>query len=74
MILLHFFAVIKEMEVGEATFGILYNLLPNVIITEQGLDSYTTCCFHKYGCPNNKSQTSTGETLHSTSFMKGLTL
>jgi len=37
MILLHCFVVIKEMVVGEATFGILYNLLPRVIIIEQGI-------------------------------------
>lgn len=33
MILLHFFAVIKEMAVRGATYGILYNLLAKVIIT-----------------------------------------
>jgi hypothetical protein len=35
-------AKIKEITVGGATSGILYNSLPKVIITLQGLDSYTT--------------------------------
>ena len=48
MSLLHLFAVTKEMVVGSAISGILYNLLPKVIITARGLESYTTCCFHKY--------------------------
>jgi len=42
MILLHCFAMIKEMAVGKVAYGILYNLFPKVIIIEQGLDSYTT--------------------------------
>ena len=74
MILLHCFAVIKEMVVGGATFGIMYNLLAKVIITERGLDSYTTCRFHKYGCPNNTSQTLRGSMSHNNSSMKGLML
>jgi len=43
MSLLHYFAVTREMAVGNATFGIMYNLFPNVTITVQGLDSYTSC-------------------------------
>ena len=42
MILLHFLAKIKERVVDGATFDILYNFWPKVIITEQGIDSYTT--------------------------------
>ena len=42
MTLLNFLAEIKEIVVGDATFGILYNFLPKVIITLWGLDSYTT--------------------------------
>lgn len=38
MIILHFFVVNKEMAVGKATSGILYNLLPKVIITKRDLD------------------------------------
>jgi len=34
MILLHFLEKIKEMAISEATYGILYNLLPKEIITE----------------------------------------
>jgi len=74
MIVLHFFGEIKEMGVGGVIFGILYNLFPKVIITKQGLDSFIACRFHKYGCPNNTSQTSRGETSHNTSSMKGLML
>ena len=74
MILLHLFAVIKEMEIGGATSGILYNLLAEVIITEWGLDSYRTCHFHKYGFPNNTSKTSRGAISHNTSSVKGLML
>ena len=74
MILLHWLAKIKEMAVGGATSGILYSLLPKVIIMLQGLDSYTTWCFHKYGWPNNTSQTSRGATSHNTSSVKGLML
>ena len=33
IILLHCFAVIKEMAEGDTTFGVLYNLYPKVIIT-----------------------------------------
>ena len=68
------FAVIKEMAVGGATSGILYNLFANVMITARGLDSYTACRFHKYGCPNNTSQTSRGAMSHNTSSVKGLML
>ena len=74
MILLHFFAAIKEVAVGGATSDILYNELPKEIITGQGLDSYTTCCFHKYACPNNTSQTSRGTTSQNASSVKGLML
>src|SRR3984885_14533215 len=74
MILLHCFAVIKEMAAGGATSGIVNNLFPNVIITARGLDSYTACRFHKYGCPNNTSQTSWGAMSHNTSSVKGLML
>lgn len=74
MILLHFLAKIKELEVGGATFSILYNILPKEIITTQGLGSYTTCHFHKHGWPNNTSQTSRGATSHNTSPVKGLML
>jgi hypothetical protein len=42
MTLLHFLAEIKEIEVGGATSGILYNCLPRVIITSWGVESYTT--------------------------------
>jgi hypothetical protein len=49
MTLLHFLVDIKEIEVCDTTSGILYNCLPKVMITLRGLDSYTTCCFHKYG-------------------------
>jgi len=58
---MHFFIVIKEMAVDEATSNIFYNVFPKIIITEQGIDSYTTCLFHKYGFPNNTSQNSRGE-------------
>ena len=72
MSLLHCFAVTKEMAVGGATSGILYNLFPKVTITMWGLDSYTTCCFHKYGWHNNTSQILRGVTSHNTSSVKGL--
>jgi hypothetical protein len=42
MSLLHFLVEIKEIAVGDATSGILYNCLPKVIITLRGIDSYTT--------------------------------
>jgi hypothetical protein len=42
MTLLHCLAEIKEITVGSATFGILYNCLPKVIIKLWGLDLYTT--------------------------------
>ena len=71
MSLLHFFAVTKEMVVGSAIFAILYNVFPKVTVTTQGLYSYTTCHFHKYGSPNNTSQTKRGSTSHNTSSMKG---
>ena len=74
MSLLHFFAITKEMVVGGATSTILYNLSPKVTITARGLDSYIACCFHKYGCPNNTSQTSRGAMSHNTSSVKGLML
>ena len=44
-----FLAVIKEVAVGGATSGILYNELHKEIITARGLDSCTTCRLHKYG-------------------------
>ena len=71
-ILLHCFAVVKEMAGGGTIYGILYKLFPKVITTERGLDLYTTCHFHKYGWPNNTSDTSRGATSHSTSSVKGL--
>ena len=49
MSLLNFFVVTKEIAAGSGTSGILYNLFPKVTITAQGRDSYTTCCFYKYG-------------------------
>jgi hypothetical protein len=49
MTVLHCLANIKEIMVGGATSGILYNFLPKVIIKLWGLDSYTACLFHKYG-------------------------
>ena len=72
MSLLHYFVVTREMAVGSATFGILYNLFPNVTITARGIDSYIACHFHKHGWPNNTSQTSRGETSHNASSVKGL--
>jgi hypothetical protein len=74
MSLLHCFSVTKEMVVGGAISGILYNLSAKVIITAQGLDSYTACHFHKYGWPNNTLETSRGAMSHNTSSMKGLML
>ena len=74
MSLLHCFAVTKEIVVGSGTYGILYNLFPKVTITTRGHDSYTTCRFHTYGWPNNKSETSRGAMSHNTSSMKGLML
>ena len=74
IILLHCFAVVKEMARGGTTSRILYNLFPKLITTKWGLDSYTTCYFHKYGWPNNTSDTSKGETSHSNSFMNDLML
>jgi hypothetical protein len=71
MTLLHFLADIKEIAVGSVTFGILYNCLPKVIITLQGLDSYTTCHFQKYGWPKITSQTSRGAISHNTLSLKG---
>jgi len=62
------------MAVGGATSSILYNLFSKITITARGLDSYTSCHFHKYGWPNNKSQTSTGEMSHNTWSVKGLML
>ena len=60
MSLLHFLAMIKEVAVGGATSSILYNELPKEIIIARGLDSYRACRLHKYGWPNNTSQTSRG--------------
>ena len=74
MILLHCFAMIKEMAVGRDTSGILYDLFPKVIIIEKGLGSYSAYHFHKYGCPNNTLQSSRGATSHNTSSVKGLML
>jgi len=42
MILLNCLEDLKEMVVGGAISGILYNLFPKVIIKIRGLDSYTT--------------------------------
>ena len=72
MSLLHCFAVTKEIAIGSGTSGILYKLFPNVIITSRGWDSYTACHFHKYGWPNNTSQTSRWSISHNTSLVKGL--
>ena len=74
MSLLPFLAMIKEVAVGGATSGILYNELHKEIMTSRGLESYTTCHLHKYGWPNNTSQTSKGVTSHNTSFVKGFML
>ena len=74
MSLLPFLAEIKEVAIGGATTGILYNELSKEIMTAQGLDSYTACCFHKYGWPNGTSQTSKGVTSHNNSFVNGLML
>jgi len=41
-ILLRCFAIVKEMEGGGTTYGILYKLIPKVIASEGGLESYTT--------------------------------
>jgi hypothetical protein len=72
MTLLHCLGEIKEIAVGGTTSGILYNCLSKVIITLWGLDSYTTCRFHKYGYPKRTSQTSRGAISHNTSSLKGL--
>jgi uncharacterized membrane protein YfbV (UPF0208 family) len=74
MSLLHCFAITKEMVVGGAISGILYNLFPKVTIIARGLDSYTTCRFHKYDWPNNTSETSRGAMSHNTLSVKGLML
>ena len=74
MSLPHFFVVTKEIVGGGGTSGILYNLFPKVTITAQGWDSYTSCHFHKYGWPNNASETSIGAMSHNTSSVKGLIL
>jgi hypothetical protein len=74
MSLLHCFAVTKEMDVGGAISGIMYKLLPKLIITARGMESYTTCHFHMYGWPNNTSKTSRGAMSHNTSFVMGLML
>ena len=71
-ILLRCFAVVKEITGGGNTSGIMYNLFPKVIKIAQGLDSYTTCRFQKYGWPNNTSQRV--EPSQSSSSMKGLML
>jgi len=49
MSLLPLLVVIKEVAVGGATSGILYNELHKEIMTTRGLDSYTACHLHKYG-------------------------
>lgn len=41
MTLLHCLAEIKEMTIGETTFGILYGCLQKVVVTLWGLNSYT---------------------------------
>ena len=74
MSLLPFLAVIKDVAVGGATSDILYNELLKEIMTARGLDSYTACRLHKYGWPNNTSQTSRGVTSHNTSSVNGLML
>jgi hypothetical protein len=74
MSLLHCFAVTKEMAIGDTISGILYILLLKLIITTRGLDSYTTCHFHKYGWPNNTLETLRGAMSHNTSSVKGLML
>jgi hypothetical protein len=61
MTFLHFLPEIKEMAVCEATSGILYNCLPKVIIKFQGLESYTTCRFHRYGWPKITPKNSRGK-------------
>ena len=53
MSLLPFLVVIKEVAVGGATSGILYNELSKEIMTARGLDSYTACRLHKYGWLQN---------------------
>ena len=73
MSLVPFLAVIKEVAVGGATYGIMYNELFKEMMTARGLDSYTACHLHKYGYPNSTSQTSRGVTSHNTS-SKGLML
>ena len=74
MSFLPFLAVIKDVAVGGATCGILYNELFKEIMISRGLESYTSCRLHKYGWPNSTSQTSRGVTSHNTSFAKGLML
>ena len=74
MSLLPFLAVIKDVAVGGAISGILYNELFKEIMTARGLDSYTACRLHKYGWPSNTSQTSRGVTSHNTSSVNGLML
>ena len=74
MSLLPFLAVIKDVVVGGATSGILYNELFKEIVTARGLDSYTACRLHNYGWPNNTSQTSKCVTSHNTSSVNGLML
>jgi hypothetical protein len=71
MNLLHLLVEIKEIAIGGATSGILYNCIPKAIITLQGLDPYTTCFFHKYGFPKRTSQNSRGEISHNTLSLKG---
>ena len=74
MSLLPFLVVIKDVAVGGATSGILYNELFKETMTVRGLDSYTACRLHKYGWTNNTSQTSRGVTSHNTSSVNGLML
>ena len=71
---LHFLADIKEITLGGTASGIMYNFLVKVIITLQGLDSYTTWCFHKYGWPKITLKTLRGETSHNTSSLKDMML
>jgi hypothetical protein len=72
--LLDFLLEIKEIKAGDATYGILYNCLPKVIITLGGLDSYTTCRLQKYGWHKITSQKSREAISQNTSSLKGLML
>ena len=48
MILKNFFTDFKDMAIGSATSGTLYNLFPKEIMKVWGLDSYIEWHFHKY--------------------------